>query len=50
MKWALFITGAVSVFVTTTIFGTFNGASLIGAILMAWGFFKIARDDIAGGL
>jgi len=50
MGWTLFICGGV-IAVTAGMFTLSpNGGSLLGVMMLLWGFFLIARQDIRDGL
>lgn len=50
MPWVLFFGGAFIAIVAGVITVAPNGGSLVGVLLMLWGFWKIASRDVRDGL
>lgn len=50
IAWTLFISGAVIAVVAGMFTLSPNGGSLLGVMMMLWGFALIARRDVRDGL
>lgn len=50
MKWILFIGGALIAVTSGMVTLSWNGGTLLGFLIMMWGFWKIANSDVREGL
>jgi len=50
MNWVLFLGGGLIAVTSGMLTLSWNGGTFVGIILMLWGFWRIASDDVRGGL
>lgn len=50
MSWILFLGGGAMAVFSGVLTLSPNGGSLLGMILMLWGFWRIASQDVRDGL